>query len=169
MLSTREVREHVIELLKSYPTMIQKIALLRHEWKNPAQITDSEMLGAMTFAKGEPGSRPVPGHISDKTYHIAVNYHSQAVYQNKHQIEEIESELERMEKKVYRLEYCVSQLPKEQQAVIQGLYFQSIDQKQLITKLCLSESTIRRYRDKGLDTLTEMYLTLINAGVVIEW
>ena len=131
MLSTQEVREHVIELLKSYPSMIQKIALLRHEWKNPAQITDSEMLSAMTFSKGEPGSRPVPGHISDKTYHIAVNYHSQAVYQNKHQIEEIESELERIEKKMYRLEYCVSQLPKEQQAVIQGLYFESIDHKTL--------------------------------------
>ena len=75
MLNAVEVKSRILELLKSYPSMQQKIALLRREWENPAQVTDSEMLGAMVYSKGESGSRPTIGHISDKTYHIAVNYH----------------------------------------------------------------------------------------------
>ena len=169
MSSAQEVREQIVKLLKSYPSMKQKIALLRHEWENPARITDDEMLEAMVFGKGEPGSRPSIGHISDKTYHIAVNYRGQAAYQNRTQVSEIASELERMEKKVYRLEYCVSQMAEEQRQVIQGLYFENMEQKALVSRLSLSDSTIRRYRDKGLDTLTEMYLTLMQAGAVIEW
>ena len=169
MLNAVEVKNRILELLKSYPSMQQKIALLRREWENPAQVTDSEMLGAMVYSKGESGSRPTIGHISDKTYHIAVNYHGQAAYQNQEQISEIASELERLEKKAYRLEYCVSQLPEEQRMVLRGLYFENMEQKALVTKLNLSDSTIRRYRDKGVDALTEMYLTLINAGAVIEW
>lgn len=53
--------------------------------------------------------------------------------------------------------------------VLRGLYFENMEQKALVSKLNLSDSTIRRYRDKGLDALAEMYLTLINAGAVIEW
>lgn len=67
MLNHQEVKSRILELLKSYPSMQQKIALLRREWENPSQITDREMLDAMVYSKGEPGTRPTIGHISDKT------------------------------------------------------------------------------------------------------
>ena len=53
--------------------------------------------------------------------------------------------------------------------VLQGLYFEGNDQKTLVSKRNLSESTIRRYRDKNVEVLAEMYLTLMKAGAVIEW
>lgn len=168
-MERKEIKSHIVELLKSYPVLQQKIALLRHEFEHPPHITDEEMLDAMAFSRGGPGGRKPIGHVSDKTFHIAVNYHGQAYHQNKAQLSDIVSELERLEEIVFRLEYCISRLPQEQRVVLQSLYFEQDDQKNLVSKLNLSDSTIRRYRDKGVEALTEMYMTLIKAGARIQW
>ena len=39
----------------------------------------------------------------------------------------------------------------------------------IILELGLSESTFRRYRQKAIEDLAEMYLALQSAGVVLEW
>ena len=169
MLDVKEIRNKIVCLLRDYPVMCRKIALLRYEWEHPCEITESEMLNAMAYSQKRTGLRSPVGHVSDKTYHTAVNYRDQAAYCNREEAAEIEAELVRLEQKKYRLEYCVSQLPEEQGMVLRGLYFENMEQKGLVSKLNLSDSTIRRYRDKGLDALAEMYYTLIKAGAVIEW
>ena len=169
MLDKPEIRTRILELLKSYPAIKQKITVLKREFENPHLISEQEMLDTMAFAKGKLGSRSAPGHISDKTYHIAINFRGQAAHYNREQILEISVELEKMEKKIYRLEYCISQLPDEQQRAIRGTYIEKLEQKKLASELCISDSTLRRYRDKALSSLAEMYMMLIKAGVVIEW
>ena len=82
---------------------------------------------------------------------------------------ELQKQLERLERKIRRLEHCVEQLPAEQAQIIQGLYFEGKTQKVLVEELHLSESTLLRYRDKAVGELVEMYLTLQEAGVALEW
>lgn len=65
--------------------------------------------------------------------------------------------------------YCVSQLPKPLSTIIQELYIRGKERKDIILELGLSESTFRRYRQKAIEDLAEMYLALQSAGVVLEW
>lgn len=165
----KELREQIYDLLKKYQAEKKKAALLRFEYEHPVPITPAEMLGSMAFSKGEGGIPPSVGHISDKTYHIAMNYRKEADRLARSVATEISVQLEQLERKLYRLEYCVRQLPEEQSAVIQGLYFEGKTQKLLLEELHLSESSLKRYRDKALDALTDMYGTLQQTGVVINW
>ena len=104
----KEMQDKIVKLLEGYTFREKKIALLRHEWYHPNQVTPEEMLEAMAYSRNTDGGAPVCGHISDKTYHIALNYEDQAARQNREQIETISTDLERLERVQYRLGYCVS-------------------------------------------------------------
>ena len=83
----KEMQDKIVKLLEGYTFREKKIALLRHEWYHPNQVTPEEMLEAMAYSRNTDGGAPVCGHISDKTYHIALNYEDQAARQNREQIE----------------------------------------------------------------------------------
>lgn len=117
----KEMQDKIVKLLEGYTFREKKIALLRHEWYRPNQVTPEEMLEAMAYSRNTDGGAPVCGHISDKTYHIALNYEDQAARQNREQIENISTDLERLERVQYRLGYCVSQLPKPLSTIIEKL------------------------------------------------
>ena len=159
----KEMQDKIVKLLEGYTFREKKIALLRHEWYRPNQVTPEEMLEAMAYSRNTDGGAPVCGHISDKTYE------DQAARQNREQIENISTDLERLERVQYRLGYCVSQLPKPLSTIIQELYIRGKERKDIILELGLSESTFRRYRQKAIEDLAEMYLALQSAGVVLEW
>lgn len=165
----KEMKENILRLLKSYPAEKKKIELLHFEQQNLRKITPEEVLETMAFAKGDGGVRPPEGHISDKTYHIALHYQDQAAAWKRGEMLEVVVQLEQIERRLRRLEHCVEQLPKEQAQIIQGLYFEGKGQKVLVEELHLSESTIQRYRERALEALTEMYQMLQESGVVLEW
>ena len=68
----KEMQDKIVKLLEGYTFREKKIALLRHEWYHPNQVTPEEMLEAMAYSRNTDGGAPVCGHISDKTYHIAM-------------------------------------------------------------------------------------------------
>lgn len=165
----QEQKRKMIRLLKTYPTNAKKLNLLRNELSSFAQITPEEMLGAMVFAKGENGARPAVGHVSDKTAHIAMSYQQKAAELNKDILDEISAQIWELERKQNRMEYCLAQLPSEQAAVIRGLYFEGQHPRDLAESMHLCERTILRYRDRAVSDLTELYLTLQGAGVILDW
>ena len=67
------IREYVLRELENYPRILRQIAVLRYEMEHPAKVSEEEMLDAMAFARGE-HTGSAPGHISDKTFYIAMNY-----------------------------------------------------------------------------------------------
>ena len=93
MLDVKEIRNKIVCLLRDYPVMCRKIALLRYEWEHPCEITESEMLNAMAYSQKRTDLRSPVGHVSDKTYHTAVNYRDQAAYCNREEAAEIEAEI----------------------------------------------------------------------------
>lgn len=65
---TKTTQMKIIHLLEEHTDNQRKIALLRYELQHPATITPTEMLEAMSFAKGT-GEGKTIGSVSDKTHH----------------------------------------------------------------------------------------------------
>lgn len=164
-----ELKSQVNNLLRNYRTDIRKVALLRYELANLSPVTPAEVLEAMAFSKGEGGIRPPVGHISDRTYQIAMNYSEEAERLDHDSVSELSAQIDQLERKLHRLEYCVSQLSESEAAVIRGLYFEGKAQKELMDELHMCESTLKRCRNRGVENLAEMYLALRKAGVKLEW
>ena len=64
---SEDTKKRVLHLLEEYRMNIRRIAQLRYELEHPALVSPTEMMEAMTFAKGTgEGPRPA-GYVSDKT------------------------------------------------------------------------------------------------------
>ena len=150
-----EIRNQVIERLKSYPELVQKRDILRYELEHPTVVSDDEMLEAMNFLKGE-GGIPLGG-ISNKTLYIAMNYHDAAERVNSEARNDLVKRLLPLENEIGRIEYYVKMLSPREQCVIRKHYFEGKQQQEIAAELSVTAWTVRRYRDQAVDKLTEMY------------
>ena len=71
------MQDKIVKLLEGYTFREKKIALLRHEWYHPNQVTPEGNAGGNGLFQKYRRRCAVCGHISDKTYHIALNYEDQ--------------------------------------------------------------------------------------------
>lgn len=159
-----EIKKYVISLLENYRMYVQQIRVLRYELSNSKQLDPNEVLGAMVFAKGE-GGLPSAGHISDKTYFIAMNYRDKTALINSEGIASIAQELADLEQKIGRLDNCVAQLSEECTSAIRGIYYEGKSIRLLADELHLNERSLRRRRDKAIDELASMYAVLERTGL----
>lgn len=162
-----KLKEAIICTLENYRKYTQQIALLRYELAHHNRISADEMLEAMALSKGT-GNVPTKGHVSDKTYYIALNYLDRAADLNAERISNITSQLRPLESRVNRLAHCVKQLRSDHEQVISGLYFDGKNLRTLASEMHISERTVQRYRDAAINELTEMYEMLTEAGLVSE-
>lgn len=149
-------REDIIAKLEAYPSMQEKIALLRYELEHPASISPDEMLQAMSFTHPEGMGRPT-GTVSNKTLYIAMNYQSAAARENSGIMDEIVSRLLPLEREVNRLDYYLSFLDQRAADVIRLSYFQHKSWDTLARELGMSRRTAQNLRKAALDKLVEMY------------
>lgn len=159
-----EIKKYVVSLLENYRMYVQQIGVLRYELSNSKQLDPNEVLGAMAFAKGEGGS-PSVGHISDKTYFIAMNYRDKTASINSEGIASIAQELADLEQKIGRLNNCVAQLNEECTSAIRGIYYEGKSIRLLADEMNLNERSLRRRRDKAIDELASMYAMLERTGL----
>lgn len=162
-----KLKESIIRTLENYRKYAQQIALLQYELAHHNRISSDEMLEAMALSKGI-GNAPTKGHISDKTYYIALNYLDRAADLNAERISNITGLLRPLESRVNRLVHCVKQLRADHQQVIVGLYFDGKNIRALASEMHISERTVQRYRDAAIDELAEMYEILSEAGLTPE-
>ena len=162
-----KLKEAIICTLENYRKYTQQIALLRYELAHHNRISADEMLEAMALSKGT-GNTPTKGHISDKTYYIALNYLDRTADLNAERISNITGQLRPLESRVNRLVHCVKQLRPDHERVIAGLYFDGKNIRALASEMHISERTVQRYRDAAIDELTEMYEVLTEAGLTPE-
>ena len=119
------VKDYVIQELESYPRTLRQIAVLRYELEHPVQVSTEEMLDAMAFARGEHfGS--APGHVSDKTLYIAMNYRQKANEVNAEISGEISAKLLELEHKKNRIEYYVGMLDSRKAEIIRLCFFKGM-------------------------------------------
>lgn len=119
---TVNIKSYVIQELEAYPRILRQIAVLRYEMEHPVHVSAQEMLDAMTYARGDcTGS--APGHVSDKTFYIAMNYRQKAAVANSEISEEISAKLLELERKKSRIEYYVGMLDSRKANVIRLCFF----------------------------------------------
>ena len=116
-----DMRTRVIGLLESSQERKRKIALLHYELDHVAQTSGREMIEAMSLGHGEGGGH-TDGHISDKTFYIALNYQIRAEKLNANLKQEIAEQLVELEREQKRLDYYISLLDDRQAKVIEFLY-----------------------------------------------
>lgn len=154
----RDMRTYVINLLETCQERRQKIALLHYELEHPAHASETEIINAMALGHGAGNGNGHPdGHISDKTFYIALNYQSRADKLNTGLKKEIVEQLVDLEQEQKRLDYYVSLLVERQAAVIRLFYFQGLSQDEVAKELEIVPRTVRRIRNEAADKLVELY------------
>jgi len=151
-----EMKNQVIDHLKSYPVLIQKRDILRYELDHPATVSNEEMLEAMSFFKGSGSGVPL-NSISDKTMYIAMNYREKANRLNAENRNDIVQRLILLEREIERMEFYVKMLSEREQAVIRKCYFEGKQQQEAAQEMGITTWTVRKYRDSAISKLTEMY------------
>ena len=151
-----EMKNRVLELLDNYHKRARLIALLRYELAHPAQVTETDLIGAMNFARQEGAGRP-EGHISNKTLYIALNYQDQARQLNAETFQEISAQLMKLEQEQDRLNYYLSLLEPRQEQVLRKAYLEKVPQEQVARELGVSVWSVQDMKAKAIDALAEMY------------
>jgi len=149
-------KEYIEELLKNYHQRERDIAVRKFELANLTRLTENEYISAANLAKGD-GVGHVPGHISNKTLHIALNYKEQTERLNQEAAMEINREIEELELKQRRLRYYVSLLEQRQAAVIRLQFFERLPIEEIEKELRLTARSLRSLRKKAIEELAQMY------------
>lgn len=131
------IKNYVIRELESYPWLLRQIAVLRYEMEHPVHVSAEEMLDAMSYARGD-CIRTAPGHVSDKTFYIAMNYQQKADAANNEISEEISVKLLELERKKNRIEYYVRMLNSRNASVIRLCFSRGKQLKILLKNLALA-------------------------------
>lgn len=152
-----EMKNQVINLLETYAERTRKIALLRYELEHPGQITEDELLAAITLSgpKDESGIRG--SGVSDKTMRIAMSYRETAQRLNSAVILEIRRDLQALEWEIDRLNFYMEFLTKEEQGILRLYYFEKRPWSRIEKETGLSRRTLVRRRSDAIDRLTQMY------------
>ncbi len=150
-----EDRKKIISDLNDYLNIKKKISILRYELEHPASISPEEMLESMNFAHGD-GSGFSGGNVSNKTLYIAMNYQYAADQANTEITDQILSRLLPLEQKIRRIDYYLSLLTQDEEAIVRRTYIEKQHLSDVAADLAISVWTVRRIRDKAVERLAEM-------------
>ena len=158
---TINIKNYVIQELEAYPRILRQISVLRYEMEHPAHVSAQEMLDAMTYACGDrTGSSP--GHVSDKTFYIAMNYRQKAAAANSEISEEISAKLLELERKKGRIEYYVGMLDSRKANVIRLCFFDGRTIEDAAEELNISAKTAQIAKKKAIEDLTDLFALTSN-------
>lgn len=150
------IKNYVIRELESYPWLLRQIAVLRYEMEHPVHVSAEEMVDAMNYARGD-CIRTAPGHVSDKTFYIAMNYQQKADVANNEISEEISAKLLELERKKNRIEYYVGMLNSRNASVIRLCFFEGKTIEDTAEELGISAKTAQIAKKRAIEELTELF------------
>lgn len=153
-------KEYIEELLKSYHQRERDIAVRKFELANFTKLSEDEYISAANLAKGD-GIGHVPGHISNRTLHIALNYREQTERLNQEAVMEINREIEELDLEQRRLRYYVSLLEERQAKVLEMTYFNKVPLEAIAKALGLAERTVQDIRRDAIAALVQLYQSVL--------
>ena len=155
----QEIKDAVMELLKSYPAKMRQIEQLKYELEHPTTIGEAEMIESLSFGSqtfdNEKGGKT--NHISNKTMFIALQYQDNVERANNETVTAIMRELRFLKAEVGRLEHYISLLDKLQSKIIRLFYFENVTWLDMEKELHMSKRTLMHYRDEAVNALVLMY------------
>ena len=103
-----------------------------------------------------------PGHVSDKTFYIAMNYRQKAAAANSEISEEISAKLLELERKKGRIEYYVGMLDSRKANVIRLCFFEGRTIEDAAEELNISAKTAQIAKKKAIEELTDLFALTSN-------
>ena len=156
-----DIRAMVMTILTQYHETQRRIEILRYELAHPSDVSAEEMIEALNFGHGDHAGS-APGHISNKTLYIALNYQDKTKKANEGAKNEIAVQLTRLEKQQEKLLYYIALMDKQDAEMIRMTYLDEMDNDQIAAKLGISVRTVRLRRTKAIDLLCGMYAYTAN-------
>lgn len=147
---------YVLNLLQSYHTRRLQMELLRYELYHPTKISLQDVIDTMSFDCCRDNGH-VEGHISDKTFAVAINYREQARKLNKSNAEGIAKNLWALQQEDKRLWHYVTLLDTEQGKVIKLIYIDKLSDEEIADRMNKSARTVRTVHNKAISNLSDMY------------
>ena len=114
------------------------------------------MIETMSFGHGD-GTGKTPGHISNKTLYIALNYQECAERANSKAVDEIASKLFELERERDRLLHFISLLKPKERAAIELYFFEQKTNEEMADSMGISARTAKAIKRQAIDTLCEIY------------
>ena len=152
-----EKRKLVKTILASYPSKKKQISVLRYELEHPSHVSEEELIESLSLAKPAADGGKSPGHISNKTMMIALQYQDAAARMNGDVVAEIAQELSALEAEVERIDYYLTLLDEGQALVLRRYYIEQKPWAEIEAEFGLSQRALIKRRDDGVGELAEMF------------
>lgn len=156
-MAETEQRKRVIKILSGYPLKKKHINVLKYELEHPSHVSEEELIESLSLAKSEDGGVKSPGHISNKTMMIAMQYQDAAERINSDVVAEIIQELSALEAEVARIDYYLTLLEEGKALVLRRYYIEQRSWAELGAEFHLSQRALIKRRDDGVGELAEMF------------
>lgn len=150
--------EMIVEKLKMYPMLQEKLSLLRFELSNVTHISENDVLDSLAYRSST--REVIAGKNSDnrdRMMKMALSYTDLSIQMNTETIEEICQELDEVKSQVDRMDYYMSLLTPEQKQVLQLCFFQRKTWSDIEEESGYSRRTLTKRRNEAIRRLVQMY------------
>ena len=148
--------EYATYLLKNFDELKMGIANLKFEFNNFEDEELSETIQSLTFRNALDNDKVQTSNIMDITASITENYIQENSRVNTLGKSELALLIKTNERELNRLEHCVSTLPEQLSAIIQGLYFDKKTWDQICYDEMIARTTLQKRRDNAINMITKM-------------
>ena len=147
-------KSYVLELLENSSHRLRQIELMRYELQHIPQVSDSEMIEAMSLTsltsnEKAVGSKAVPD--------VALSYKRTAERMNAEALSELASAYMNLWRGYDRLQHYIGLLDERQGRVLQLYYFESYVWTDVAKAMHMTVRTAQRIRQQAVDELTKLY------------
>ena len=147
-------KNHVLELLENSSHRLRQIELMRYELQNIPQVSNSEMIEAMslpslTSSEKVASSKAVPD--------VALSYRQTAERMNAEALGELASAYVDLWREHDRLRHYIGLLDERQGKVLQLYYFESYVWTDVAKAMHVTVRTAQRIRQQAVDELAKLY------------
>ena len=160
-----DVKEYVIELLKSHNALEQERKMLLYEQEQLMKLSEDETIESMTFATGS-GERVDSGGVSNRTMAIALNYRQKHEEQKAQALLEISSRIDWIEDTFRRLDFYIDGLEAHQASIFRDYYFEGYTWRELQDLRGVTYKTLMKHRDDAVEALAFRYARLERIGLI---
>jgi len=145
--------EKVVEILKNYNRVKDRVLLLEYEINNYTPIVSGDdVIYQMTF-----NGLSNQDNLHYDTEQIAMSYEKKADRINIRHKQELEDEVCLLKAGNERLNYYIGFLTERQAKIIRLIYFEGKTITEVSLSMSLSETTVKTTRRSGINRLLEMY------------
>lgn len=148
----------IVEKLREYPMLQERMNLLRFELSNVAHASENDILDSLAY--GTPSYETATGGNTDKRDRImkvALSYKNLAAKMNDEAVADVLKEMDELGAQIERMDYYISLLTEDQRRILQLYYFLKKSWYDIESETNYSRRTLTKRRNEAIVRLAEMY------------